>query len=57
MAVKWAKWKLCLPTSFISRRSKIYPHWDFLFENVPSGNPDGELVVDALIVAQCLQDL
>jgi hypothetical protein len=28
-----------LPTSSISRPSKIYPSWDFSFENMPSGNP------------------
>jgi hypothetical protein len=22
------------------RPSKIYPNWDFWFENIPSGNPD-----------------
>jgi hypothetical protein len=29
-----------IPTFYISRPSKIYPKWDFLFENIPSGNPD-----------------
>jgi hypothetical protein len=24
---------------FIARPSKIYPNWDFWFENKPSGNP------------------
>jgi hypothetical protein len=23
----------------IARPSKIYPNWDFWFENIPSGNP------------------
>jgi hypothetical protein len=32
-----------LPTCSIARHSKIYPNWDFWFENKPSGNP----VVDA----------
>jgi hypothetical protein len=26
----------------ITRPSKIYPNWDFWFENKPSGNPDLE---------------
>jgi hypothetical protein len=25
---------------FLARPSKIYPNWDFWFENKPSGNPD-----------------
>jgi hypothetical protein len=29
-----------VPTSSIARPFKIYPNWDFLFENMPSGNPD-----------------
>jgi hypothetical protein len=28
-----------IPTFSIARRSKIYPNWDFLFENKPSGIP------------------
>jgi hypothetical protein len=28
-----------IPTFFIPRLSKIYPNWDFWYENVPSGNP------------------
>jgi hypothetical protein len=31
-----------MPTSFIAGPSQIYPNIDFWFENVPSGNPDGE---------------
>jgi hypothetical protein len=27
------------PTSLVARPSKIYPNWDFLFVNIPSGNP------------------
>jgi hypothetical protein len=27
------------PTSFIAIPSKIYPNWNFWFENKPSGNP------------------
>jgi hypothetical protein len=29
---------LKIPTSSIARPSKIYPNWDFWFENIPSGN-------------------
>jgi hypothetical protein len=28
-----------VPTFYILRPSKIYPNWDFWFENMPSGNP------------------
>jgi hypothetical protein len=28
---------------FHTRPSKIYPNWDFWFENKPSGNPDQQL--------------
>jgi hypothetical protein len=28
-----------IPTSSVARPSKIYPNWDFWFENMPSGNP------------------
>jgi hypothetical protein len=28
-----------IPTLSITRPSKIYPNWDFWFENIPSGNP------------------
>jgi hypothetical protein len=30
-----------IPTSLIARPSKIYPNWDFWFENISSGNSDG----------------
>jgi hypothetical protein len=33
---------LHIPTSSVARPSKIYPNWDFWFENIPSGNPDIE---------------
>jgi hypothetical protein len=29
-----------ITTFSIPRPSKIYPNWDFGFENKPSGNPD-----------------
>jgi hypothetical protein len=28
-----------MATCLIARPSKIYPNWDFWFENIPSGNP------------------
>jgi hypothetical protein len=36
---KLTKWPLNIPYS-IARPSKIYPIWDFWFENKASGNPD-----------------
>jgi hypothetical protein len=44
---KNAKWpqiipngrKIYIPISSVERPSKIYPNLDFLFENIPSGNP------------------
>jgi hypothetical protein len=47
MATKYPKWQQNRPNgdkiyqhlSFIARHSKIYPNWDFWFENVPSGIP------------------
>jgi hypothetical protein len=46
MAIKYIKWPYAIyskrpqnvPTVSISRPSKIYPNWDFLFPNIPSGN-------------------
>jgi hypothetical protein len=38
MAIKYTRWPQNIPTSAITRPSKIYPNWDFRFENVPSGN-------------------
>jgi hypothetical protein len=32
---------LKLPTSFTARHSKIFPNWNFWFQNIPSGNPGG----------------
>jgi hypothetical protein len=37
--VKYCKWSFYIPTFFILRPSKIYPNWNFWFENKPSGNP------------------
>jgi hypothetical protein len=34
MAIKY------IQRSAIARHSKIYPKWDFWFENIPSGIPD-----------------
>jgi hypothetical protein len=36
MAIKYTY----IPTTSISRSSKIYPNWYFWLENKPSGNPD-----------------
>jgi hypothetical protein len=36
---KITKWPYNMPTFSISRHSRIYPNWDFWFENIPSGNP------------------
>jgi hypothetical protein len=46
MAIKYTIWinieKLAIKISTysIARLSKIYPNWDFLFENITSGNTD-----------------
>jgi hypothetical protein len=29
-----------IPAFSIPRPSKIYPNWDFWYENIPSGNPN-----------------
>jgi hypothetical protein len=39
LALRYSKWPLKLPKSSVARHSKIYPNWDFLFENMRSGNP------------------
>jgi hypothetical protein len=40
MAIKQAKWSyLKYANTSIARSTKIYPNWDFWFENIPSGNP------------------
>jgi hypothetical protein len=38
MAVIYSKWPKNVPTFSIPRPSKIYPNWDFWFDNKPSGN-------------------
>jgi hypothetical protein len=38
-AINYPKWSKNITTFSITRPSKIYPKWDFLFENKPSGNP------------------
>jgi hypothetical protein len=40
MVIKFTEWIYNIPTSSIVRPSKIYPNLDFLFENIPSGNPE-----------------
>jgi hypothetical protein len=37
---KFTKWPQNKPTSSVAGSSKIYPNWDFWFENIPSGKPD-----------------
>jgi hypothetical protein len=39
MTTKYTKWPQNKPTLSITRPSKIYPNWDFWFENIPYGNP------------------
>jgi hypothetical protein len=39
MVVKYFKWPQNISTFSNPRPSKIYPNWDFGFENKPSGNP------------------
>jgi hypothetical protein len=39
MAIIYSKWVKNIPTNSITRPSKIYPNWDFWYENIPSGNP------------------
>jgi hypothetical protein len=39
MVIKCSKWQLNISTVLNVRPSKIYPNWDFWFENKPSGNP------------------
>jgi hypothetical protein len=43
MGLKCTKRPLNVPTFSIPRPSKIFPNWDFWFENIPSGNPDLQL--------------
>jgi hypothetical protein len=42
----YIKWSLNIPTGqkilltfYIPRPFKIYPYWEFWYENIPSGNP------------------
>jgi hypothetical protein len=44
MPVKYSKWPKYIPSFSILRPQKIYPNWDFGFENKPSGNP-GHIVI------------
>jgi hypothetical protein len=39
MSVKYSKCPLNISTFSDLRPSKIYPNWDFWFENKPPGNP------------------
>jgi hypothetical protein len=61
MAGKLTKWSQKIPTSSIERPSKIYPNWDFWFENVHTtwqpwsvpgrSNKNGAFAVKIVIVA------
>jgi hypothetical protein len=37
--IKYSKWPYSLSIISDLTPSKIYPNWDFWFENEPSGNP------------------
>jgi hypothetical protein len=39
-----------IPTSSSARPSKIFPNWDFWFENMPSGNPDFSTQEEVLVM-------
>jgi hypothetical protein len=39
MSVQYSRWLLNISAFSTLRPSKIYPDWDFWFENKPSGNP------------------
>jgi hypothetical protein len=43
VTTRYTKWLSTIPnghnTFSISRTSKIFPNWDFLFQNIPTGNP------------------
>jgi hypothetical protein len=39
ISIKYSKWPQNIYTFSNLRLSKIYPNWDFWFENNPSGNP------------------
>jgi hypothetical protein len=39
ISVQYSNWPLNILTFSNLRHSKIYPNWDFWFENKPSGNP------------------
>jgi hypothetical protein len=42
-SVKCSQWPSNISTFSHPRPSKIYPNWDFWFENKPSGNPGPRL--------------
>jgi hypothetical protein len=39
MSVKYSEWPKNISIFYNISPSKIYPNWDFWFENKPSGNP------------------
>jgi hypothetical protein len=51
MALKLSKWSLNIPTFSIPRPSKIYPDWDFWFENKLSGNPASQQSTNRSFIA------
>jgi hypothetical protein len=44
-----------MPTFSNASPSKIYPNYDFLFENIPSGNPG--VAMKAFYAQKCQQSL
>jgi hypothetical protein len=46
IVVKLIKWPYSLPTFFIARRSRMYPYLDFWFENIRSGNPAANILLE-----------
>jgi hypothetical protein len=45
MAVKYSKWSKNIPRLSIPRPFKIYPNWNFGFENKPSGKPACDICI------------
>jgi hypothetical protein len=57
MAGKLTEWSQNIPTSSIERPSKIYPKWDFGFENIPSGNPGLHFSFRATVIKPFLETI
>jgi hypothetical protein len=45
-----------MPTPSTARPSKIYPNWDFWFENIPSGNPGPMELVSELVPEDIVEE-